>query len=215
MTDTIIKGTGNSRTLKTVPNAAALYPDFNAFLSAFIDGSLPVDIGPLNPTGLQQRGTDLNKENLLKDATASSMGLNSTATPNDAFAKLLSFISNKSTVVSGSYTGNGAIGQSNGSPPSNPPSLTFQSSPKCVIITTDWVDKDWVFLVLVNGITNSGSLFREQYSSTSIPVACYRAITTWSGNKVSWYTYGWRGDANDAKASANTSGKIYRYIAIL
>ena len=58
MVDTIIKGTGNSRTLKTIPNAAALYPDFDAFLAAMVAGTLPIDIGPLNPTGVQVQGTE-------------------------------------------------------------------------------------------------------------------------------------------------------------
>lgn len=64
MVDTIIKGTGNSRTLKTVPNAAALYPDFQSMLQAMADGTFPIDIGPLNPLGCDVVGTPLNAATL-------------------------------------------------------------------------------------------------------------------------------------------------------
>ena len=107
MTDTIIKGTGNSRTLKTVPNAAALYPNFDAFLAAMVAGTLPIDIGPLNPTGLQQQGTDLNKSNLLKDATASLYGKGNTATPDDIFSLLPSLYGKH--IALGTYTGSGDV----------------------------------------------------------------------------------------------------------
>lgn len=109
MVDTIIKGTGNSRTLKTIPNAAALYPDFDAFLAAMVAGTLPIDIGPLNPTGVQVRGTDLTKVNLLKDATAALYGKPTTAIPDDIFATIPPMITAAKNagilVESGSYEG--------------------------------------------------------------------------------------------------------------
>lgn len=112
MTDTIIKGTGNSRTLKTVPNAAALYPDFDAFLAAMIAGTLPIDIGPLNPTGLQQHGTDLNKANLLTDETEKALwGSSANRTPDQALSQIKSLITgaiNQSVkFATGSYMGTG------------------------------------------------------------------------------------------------------------
>ena len=219
MTDTVIKGTGNSRSIRSVPNIAALAPTYDKLLELLAGEGLPVDIGGLNPIGVQTMGDDLNKANLLTDALCTALGLDTTATPTQAMDKLRTLInsvdSEKASVVRGSYTGTGVIGASNGTAPSNPKSLTFSSPPKCIIITTDWGSYDWVLLVLMQGITQSGSLFREQYSQNTLPITSYRVLTTWSGNKVSWYTYGWRNDANDAKASANTSGKQYNYIAIL
>lgn len=93
MTDTIIKGTGNSRTLKTVPNALTLYPNFEAMIAAMIEGSFPIDLGPLNQNGLNIRGSDLNKESLLTDITENSIwGNTENRTVNAALAQLRSLI---------------------------------------------------------------------------------------------------------------------------
>ncbi len=92
MKDTVLRGTGNSRTLRTVANAKTQYPNFDSFLTALVNGTFPVDIGALNSSGLTTRGTDLNKANILTDATATGMGLTSSATPNQAFAKLRALI---------------------------------------------------------------------------------------------------------------------------
>lgn len=69
MTDTIIKGTGNSRSLKTVPNAMALYGNFPEMMQALIDGTFPIDIGPLNPLGVDVIGTPLDKAHLISMET--------------------------------------------------------------------------------------------------------------------------------------------------
>ena len=73
MKDTIIKGSGNSRTIRTVPNGAALYPTYEAFIEALAAGTLPVDLGPLSAAGVEQMGTLLNKANLLSDSTETSI----------------------------------------------------------------------------------------------------------------------------------------------
>lgn len=91
MKDTIAKGSGNSRTLASVPNFLTLYPTYEAFAQALIDRTLPIDLGPLNPSGLAQKGDDLNKANLLTDPTAELLGLDSTAVPNDALMALYAF----------------------------------------------------------------------------------------------------------------------------
>lgn len=75
MTDTIIKGSGNSRSIKFPPNAASMYQDLADFLTKGSTEGIPIDLGPLNPTGLNVRGTDLNKANLLSDETAKILGL--------------------------------------------------------------------------------------------------------------------------------------------
>ena len=118
MTDTVLRGTGNSRSLRSVPNFLTLYPSYNAFAQALVQGTLPIDLGALNSAGLTRRGTDLNKSNILTDATATGMGLTSSATPNQAFAKLRALIKaaqddadtaleNGISIQTGSYAGNG------------------------------------------------------------------------------------------------------------
>ena len=88
MKDMIPLGTGNSRFLKSVENFKALYPTYDAFVAALVAGTLPVDFNGVNPDGVQQIGTALNKLNLLKDETAAMYGLDNSAVPNDAFAEL-------------------------------------------------------------------------------------------------------------------------------
>lgn len=85
MQDTIITGTGDSRTLKaptTIPEA------WEEAREQFIAGTFHVDIGPLDPAGVAQMGTPLNKAALLSDPTAAALGLPGDPTVNDAFAKL-------------------------------------------------------------------------------------------------------------------------------
>lgn len=88
MTDTLIKGSGNSRSLKTVPNALTLYPTYQDMMAAMAAGSFPIDLGPLNPIGLDTKGTDLNKASLLKDTTAALFGLGVNAVPDDALKQI-------------------------------------------------------------------------------------------------------------------------------
>lgn len=88
MLDAIQNGTGNSRFLKSVSNFYNLYPTYEAFVDALTAGALPVDLNGINEEGWAQLGTPLDKENLLKDATAALMGLGDEATPNDMFAAL-------------------------------------------------------------------------------------------------------------------------------
>lgn len=86
MTDGIIKGTGNSRYLKSVENFLEFYPTYEAFAAALSEGFLPIDLNGLNLSGWQTVGTALNKANLLTDVTAQTLG----DTPALAFAALLS-----------------------------------------------------------------------------------------------------------------------------
>lgn len=87
MQDAIMKGSGNSRYLKTVREALSLYPTYEDFLQAMIAGTFPVDFNGINKDGWTQRGTPLNKANLLSDTVISTLGLSTGAnsTPNDAF----------------------------------------------------------------------------------------------------------------------------------
>lgn len=88
MQDGIIKGTGNSRYLKSIQDFLTQYPTYEAFVQALVAGTLPIDLNGINETGWDHLGTALNKANLLSDETASALGLPNTAVPDDAFSKI-------------------------------------------------------------------------------------------------------------------------------
>lgn len=88
MKDGIIKGTGNSRFLKSVENFKTLYPTYDAFITALVAGTLPVDLNGINAEGWEQIGDALGKYSLLKDATAEALGLGSAALPDNALRVL-------------------------------------------------------------------------------------------------------------------------------
>lgn len=82
MQDFIPAGTGNSRYMKSsIPSSIT----FNELIELFRNGTFPFDLNGINPSGIAQQGTALNKENLLKDATAALYGLGSDAVPSDVF----------------------------------------------------------------------------------------------------------------------------------
>ena len=103
MKDMVPKGTGNSRTLKSVANFLTLYPTYNDFAAALVAGTLPIDLGAINSAGCDEVGTPLNKANLLTDATATALGLNANdgSTPlveptvNLAFQRVMNGLSSK------------------------------------------------------------------------------------------------------------------------
>lgn len=105
MQDGIIKGTGNSRYLKSVQNFLNLYPTYQSFVEALVDGTLPIDFNGINTAGWNQIGTALNKANLLSDATASLLGLTNSATPDDGLEALANRAIAGIKVIQGSYTG--------------------------------------------------------------------------------------------------------------
>ena len=85
MKDSILKGTGNSRFLKSAVPAGTSWADALAMLQA---GTFPIDFNGINTEGFQQVGTSLNKANLLKDATAAQIGLPPSTTPDGMFQAL-------------------------------------------------------------------------------------------------------------------------------
>nr|DAM52529.1 MAG TPA: hypothetical protein [Caudoviricetes sp.] len=85
MIDSVLKGTGNSRFLKSAVPAGTSWADALAMLQA---GTFPIDFNGINTEGFQQVGTPLNKANLLKDATAAQIGLPPTTTPDGMFQAL-------------------------------------------------------------------------------------------------------------------------------
>ena len=92
MQDGIIKGTGNSRYLKSISNFLQQYPTYQDFVAALVAGTLPIDLNGINETGWDQLGTALNKANLLSDETAAALGLESDAVPDDALNAIQSFL---------------------------------------------------------------------------------------------------------------------------
>lgn len=85
MIDSVLKGTGNSRFLKSAVPAGTSWADALAMLQA---GTFPIDFNGINTEGFQQVGTPLNKANLLKDATTAQIGLPPSTTPDGMFQAL-------------------------------------------------------------------------------------------------------------------------------
>lgn len=85
MIDSVLKGNGNSRFLKSAVPAGTSWADALAMLQA---GTFPIDFNGINSEGFQQVGTPLNKANLLKDATAAQIGLPPSTTPDGMFQAL-------------------------------------------------------------------------------------------------------------------------------
>lgn len=85
MIDSVLKGTGNSRFLKSAVPAGTSWADALAMLQA---GTFPIDFNGINTEGFQQVGTPLNKANLLKDATAAQIDLPPSTTPDGMFQAL-------------------------------------------------------------------------------------------------------------------------------
>ena len=93
MQDGIMKGTGNSRYLKSIADFLTQYPTYQEFAAALAAGTLPVDLNGINETGWEQLGTALNKANLLSDETAALFpGLPENPMPNDVFGKIGTFM---------------------------------------------------------------------------------------------------------------------------
>lgn len=144
MTDTAIKGTRNSR---SILGNASIPESWEEARAQLIASGWPIDLGPLNSAGLVQRGDDLNKANLLKDATAALYDKDSTAVPDDILAAIRSLIataqstadtantiaSGKSSVLAGAYSGTGSGGAVQ--------KITTNFFPKAVLV----VDRGYVF----------------------------------------------------------------------
>lgn len=87
MKNTTIKGTGNSRWLKTSLPAGTTWEQVLTLLRS---GQFPVDITGLNTEGVQAAGTALDKEALLRDAICDRLGLDKEGTvPSDVFELLI------------------------------------------------------------------------------------------------------------------------------
>ncbi len=104
MKDGVIAETGNSRNLRTVAGIRQLAPTYDAFLELLVKGEFPIDWNGKNPDGWAQQGTELNKANLLTDATAALMDLGTEATPNEMLAALANALKVSDDKLSGLIT---------------------------------------------------------------------------------------------------------------
>ena len=102
MKDSVIKGTGNSRYLKSSLEGITTWEQFRAALAA---GTLPVDLNGINPEGFQQLGDPLNKVTHLKDGTAEKYGMDNTAVPDDVLDVLSKSVLNDAYKTVDVYAG--------------------------------------------------------------------------------------------------------------
>lgn len=157
-----------------------------------------------------EEGTPLNKASLLTDATAAAFGLTDAATPSDVLNILKDAVlyrqGNMQTMGGtevgaklqvGSYTGTGASG------PSNPNTLTFDFTPKMVLIQSPTTN--YQPCIYFWGESTMGCMYIGSSSNTAIVLQA-----TVSGNTVSWHY----SDAYSYERQFNGGGKVYHYLAI-
>lgn len=158
------------------------------------------------PTLANQISGKLHPDNLISAATASSLGLAGTATPNEAFAKIKALIDSVNTglnarakIASGSYVGTGTGGQS------NPTSITVGFSPKVVIVgNTSPVNTEFWFLIMVNPLDHSVEGL-PSFRSDARDI-----FVSWTGSGVSWYA---NSKFNPQFVQLNEAGITYQWIA--
>lgn len=213
MTDTIIKGSGNSRTLKTVPNIKSMVSSLDDLLDLFIAG-FPVDVGPLNQAGVEQIGTGYTKAEVLTDALCSALGLSTTATPNQALDKLRQLVNAAQSTANGNakiqagyYTGTNTGGSS------NPNYLTFSFNPKLVMIVVIGTQlvaslSSQYWAVQTDALT---STYTENMGFGTID-SYQRPYGKKVGNTIYWYHPNARSSYGGPQY--NASGVKYYYIAI-
>lgn len=135
MQDGIIKGTGNSRYLKSVADFLSRYPKYEDMVAALVAGTLPIDLNGINTAGWSQQATALNKANLLSDTTETAIWGSAGNRTVDATLKELVRLVNeakssadsanasageKMFLVSGSYAGSSPSGNKTISLPGRP-----------------------------------------------------------------------------------------------
>lgn len=195
MRDMVIKGTGNSRFLKSVENFLDLFPTYEAFATAFASGVLPVDFNGINPDGVTQMGTPFAKSEILTDETASLYGMDETAVPDHIFKKIISGL-NMARIVNGSYVGTGDYGANNKN------ELSFSIQPKLLIVSGN--EK---MMITVYG-TEFALLFR---SATGTSSSVQINNVQWDDNTVQWWN---DGSVFGAEFQMNVSEVQYHYIVI-
>ena len=223
MKDAVLKGTGNSRYLKSVSDFLTLYPTYADFVGALVSGTLPIDFNGINAAGFDELGTPLNKSTLLTDATATAIGLTGDATVDGALDKLQTM---KAPKASPTFTGTVTVPNA------------AASSNTTVAASTKWVRTYVQSLGIAQIITGTyegdgtyGSEHPNSLTFTTAPKIIFVENVSWAwgatlawtissygtvegrfnisydGNTVSWYS-------SSASLQKNAS-KTYTYIAIL
>ena len=221
MTDTVIKGTGNSRTIKAAP--ATLPATYDEFRAKFISSGIPIDLLGLNDAGLTTRGNALNKSTLLTDALCSALGLAATATPTQAMDKLRQLVATAQSGVDNglkmeivSYVGTGTYGVN------NPCSITFSFAPKVVIWlgyinSIQWRDNTYRALQseLHRCSILPASILTTKYKE-SFAFAINEAASSYGKKDSSGHTFTWYNivTSNGAHYQLNNSGDPYYFMGI-
>ena len=205
MTDGIIKGTGNSRVLKSVPNAMTLYPTHEALMEALATAGLPVDLPGINPAGWQTVGDKLGKATLLTDAVASALGLSASATPSQAMDKLRQLVNGKAKIVSGSYVGTGT------SSASGKISITTGFSPKFVVISRNYIE---VFGSASSNNTFGFVLWVPGVSEVSVNIIYGEEVKFYPSADNTSFKFYETGDGAKKGFGFNAAGKTNYYFAI-
>lgn len=189
MIDGIIKADGTSRLMRA--ELPATYEEFRAQCHA---GAQPLDV-LFNSAGWSQLPTFLNKANLLKDTTASLFGLDANAVPDEVLALIPEQINEKARTATGSYKGTGNYGAG------NPNSLTFDFTPKIVLL---WGDAQWdeyigtavkgnrvtpvsIYTWGSSGFYASSFTYDHTTTNTDINLLYGYNIVSVNGNTMSWY----------------------------
>ena len=203
MQDGIIKGTGNSRYLKSISNFLTQYPTYQDFVAALVAGTLPIDLNGINETGWDQLGTALNKANLLSDETAAAYGdLLQPKTPgnpvvDDALRAAAAVVSAGNCKIEyGSYTGTGNYSSA------HPNSLTFSGNPLLVVVQGPF---SGATMFAVNG-PGPYSLAIQPGTGGILDML----HVSWDQiSKITWYS-----SANNER-QLNMSSKEYDYVALI
>ena len=233
MTDGIIKGSGNSRYLRTVANARTLYPTWDAALSALVQGTFPIDLNGINSSGWSTVGTKLNKASLLTDSLCSALGLSTSATPTQAMDKLRQLVATaqdtanaRPDLLMGSYVGTGVEGTE-----ASPRSLTFSRAPKIVMMLTEAPfrrgNTAYDFFDVIgnnNTVINCAALSTEWKRGNTFGSERPNSVSdsqshaplgkkSSDGKTIYWYTEGSTYGSNNGSWCANKSGTTYYWIA--
>ena len=148
-----------------------------------------------NPT---QEGTPLNKNSLLKDATAALFGLSANAVPDDVFSMIKNLVNDananantRAKIATGSYDGSGATSKS----------LTFDFVPKLLIVSDNnrnVGNSCGAIFVIHNGVVKCMALTSASTQTLTATI---------SGTTLTW-------TASAAATAVNVSGRAAQYVAI-
>lgn len=204
MQDTILKGTGNSRSIKAPPDLLTRCPTWTDAAREMINGTFFADLNPLNAAGVQTMGTSLNKANLLKDATAALYGLPATAVPDTVFSTIHTMISSVNGTLNqvariayGSYAGTGGTGKK---------TLNCSFQPKCAFISNYFNAGDYEYSTLMIGLRP------ESYGiCQSLAFRKSTGAATMGGVRVGLE---WAAKALSVVNGMNEAGRPYYYIIL-